>query len=214
MSINSMYSLNRMRFGGLASGLDTDTIVKDLMKIEQMKVDKLKQEKQIIEWRKEDYRSTTNLLRGFYDEYFDILYSKTNMTSQSTYNTLKVQSSDDKYITATASPNAYVSDRVITRIELAKAAQVKGASVSAPLRSGELNETLNLTGHTITVTVDGTTKLIEFNGEYGSENGYQALIDDLQSKLNEAFGHNRIEVSFDSLDNRIILDASSSIVTV
>ena len=57
------------------------------------------------------------------------------MTSQSTYNTLKVQSSDDKYITATASPNAYVSDRVITRIELAKAAQVKGASVSAPLRS-------------------------------------------------------------------------------
>jgi len=49
MSINSMYSLNRMRFGGLASGLDTDTIVKDLMKIEQMKVDKLKQEKQIIE---------------------------------------------------------------------------------------------------------------------------------------------------------------------
>ncbi|MGI6371992.1 MAG: flagellar filament capping protein FliD [Caldicoprobacterales bacterium] len=214
MSINSMYSLNRMRFGGLASGLDTDTIVKDLMKIEQMKVDKLKQEKQIIEWRKEDYRSTTNLLRGFYDEYFDILYSKTNMTSQSTYNTLKVQSSDDKYITATASPNAYVSDRVITRIELAKAAQVKGASVSAPLRSGELNETLNLTGHTITVTVDGTTKLIEFNGEYGSENGYQALIDDLQSKLNEAFGHNRIEVSFDSLDNRIILDAGSSIVTV
>ena len=34
------------------------------MKIERMKVDKLKQEKQIIEWRKEDYRSTTNLLRG------------------------------------------------------------------------------------------------------------------------------------------------------
>ena len=212
MSINSMYSLNRMRFGGLASGLDTDTIVRDLMKIEQMKVDKLKQEKQIIEWRKDDYRSTTNLLRGFYDDYFDLLYSKTNMTSQSTYNTLKVQSSDDKYITATASPNAYVSDRAITEIRLAKAAQVDSASVSAPLRSGELGETLKLDGHTITVTLDGTTRLIELNGEYGSGDVYQTLISDIQSKLNEAFGQNRIEVS--SVDNRILLDAGSSIVTI
>ena len=109
MGMNSMYSTNRIRFGGLASGLDTDSIVRDLMRIEQMKVDKLKQEKQVLEWQKEDYRNTTNLLRGFYDEYFDILYAKTNMTSASTYNTLKIESSNAKYLTATASPGAHVS---------------------------------------------------------------------------------------------------------
>src|SRR5699024_7464334 len=124
----------RLRFGGLASGLDTDSIVNDLMKIEQMKVDKLKQERQVLEWRKDDYRSTSNLLRGFYDEYFDILYSNINMTSANTYNTLKVQSSNDKYLTATASAGAYPANKTITEIKMATAARVEGGSASALLQ--------------------------------------------------------------------------------
>ncbi|HZJ58133.1 MAG TPA: flagellar cap protein FliD N-terminal domain-containing protein, partial [Clostridia bacterium] len=198
MSINSMYSLNRMRFGGLASGLDTDTIVRDLMRIEQMKVDKLKQEKQIMEWRKEDYRSTTNLLRGFYDEYFDILYSKTNMTSQSAYNILKVQSSDEKYVTATATTGAYVSDRTISKIEMAKAAQLEGTSVSAPLESGELTGDINLVGlHRITVTLDGATKVIEFDVKENQIQGQDGLLEAFQGGLDKAFGMDRINVAFE-----------------
>ena len=56
MAINSIYSTNqRMRISGLASGLDTESIINDLMKIEQLKVDKLKQQKQLLEWRRDDY---------------------------------------------------------------------------------------------------------------------------------------------------------------
>ena len=167
MGMNSMYSTNRIRFGGLASGLDTDSIVRDLMRIEQMKVDKLKQEKQVLEWQKEDYRNTTNLLRGFYDEYFDILYAKTNMTSASTYNTLKVESSNDKYLTATASPGAHVSSKTITAISLAKAAYVEGKSASAQNRidldstliglalTEQFDEALNLVDNTLSFTING-----------------------------------------------------------
>ena len=40
-----MNSIDRIRFGGIASGMDTESIVKNLMRIEQMKVDRQFQRK-------------------------------------------------------------------------------------------------------------------------------------------------------------------------
>lgn len=222
-----MYTMNRLRFGGLASGLDTDSIVNDLMKIEQMKVDKLKQERQVLEWRKDDYRSTSNLLRGFYDEYFDILYSNINMTSANTYNTLKVQSSNDKYLTATASAGAYPANKTITEIKMATAARVEGGSASALLQSGELipNEEgqFDLSDQFMVITIDGTTKMIEFHSEASGDNGkydsIDALKEDFQNKINEAFGYQEgqerviVEIS-DTDENRILLNSNSSTSTI
>ena len=55
----------QLRFSGMASGLDTDYIVEQMMRVEWMKVDSYKQDKQILEWKREDYRNITNLLRSF-----------------------------------------------------------------------------------------------------------------------------------------------------
>lgn len=221
MSMNYMNSVNRIRFGGLASGLDTDSIVRDLMRIEQMKVDKLKQQKQTIEWRKDEYRNTTNLLRGFYDDHFDILYAKTNMTSPSAYNTLKITPSDDKYLLVTAGTGTNQVNRTISKIELAKAAYVKspemegGVSATKALASDALPETLNLEGHSMTISVDGVTKIITFDKNYGGETGatLHDLVNDFQIKINEAFGENRIAINLTE-DNRILLNAPTSTVTV
>ena len=46
-----------MRISGLATGMDTDQMVKDLMKAERIPLDKLSQKKQTIEWQKESYVS-------------------------------------------------------------------------------------------------------------------------------------------------------------
>ena len=48
------------------------------------------------------------------------------MTSSSSYNTIRVQSSNESYLTATASAGAHVANKTITKIVTAKAAQVKG----------------------------------------------------------------------------------------
>ena len=67
-----------MRLGGACKlTLIRIPMVKDLMRLEQMKVDRLIQQRQVVEWRKEEYRKNTDLLRGFYNEHFDLLYSKT-----------------------------------------------------------------------------------------------------------------------------------------
>jgi flagellar hook-associated protein 2 len=46
-----------LRISGLASGIDIDSIVQKLMQANRTKVDKLNQQKQIVEWQREDYRN-------------------------------------------------------------------------------------------------------------------------------------------------------------
>jgi flagellar hook-associated protein 2 len=65
-----------MRIGGLASGMDIDQIVSDLMRVERMKVDKLYQQKQVMEWQKADYREINLKLRSLYNTSFDMKLSK------------------------------------------------------------------------------------------------------------------------------------------
>ena len=235
MGVNSIYSSNRIRFGGLATGLDIDSIVNDLMKIEQMKVDKLKQDKQILEWQKEGYRNITNLLRGFYDDYFDILYSKTNMTSASTYNTIKAQSSNESYLTATASAGAHAANKTISKIVMAQAAQVEGTAASAKIKSMELSPVqvyengdevfnINLSGQSLVLTVDGVTRMISFEegSTFSSLEGENGLVNTLQSKLDEAFGSGRVNVGLLKLEEtvdgknqyQLLLDAEGSTITV
>ncbi|MGI6587218.1 MAG: flagellar cap protein FliD N-terminal domain-containing protein [Peptococcia bacterium] len=45
--------MNNMRVGGLASGMDIDQIVQDMMRAERKRVDVVEQNKQILEWRQE-----------------------------------------------------------------------------------------------------------------------------------------------------------------
>jgi flagellar hook-associated protein 2 len=85
-----------MRIGGLASGMDIDQLVKDLMKAERMPLDKLYQKKQILEWQRDDYRSMNSLLQELDTHIFN------NLTLQSSFLKKKIVSSDESVVTATA----------------------------------------------------------------------------------------------------------------
>ncbi|WP_203245963.1 flagellar hook-associated protein 2 [Sporosarcina beigongshangi] len=52
-----------MRIGGLASGMDTDSIIRDLMKANRIPLDKITQKKAYLEWQLEDYRSINRNLQ-------------------------------------------------------------------------------------------------------------------------------------------------------
>lgn len=57
-----------MRIGGLASGLDIDSMVKKLMTAEQVPLNKLNQQRQQTEWKREDYRQVSTRLVSFNDK--------------------------------------------------------------------------------------------------------------------------------------------------
>jgi flagellar capping protein FliD len=65
-----------MRIGGLASGMDTDQMIKDLMKAERIPLDKLQQKKQYLEWQRDDYRDMNKMMFDFSNLIFDGVMKK------------------------------------------------------------------------------------------------------------------------------------------
>lgn len=90
---------SNMRIGGLATGMDIHSIVEDMMRLHRLPVQKLEQNKQILEWQREDYRDINMALRSFRDTAFD-------MRLQSTYLAMNASSSDKNVLTSTANAEA------------------------------------------------------------------------------------------------------------
>ncbi|KPB05643.1 flagellar filament capping protein FliD [Bacillus sp. CHD6a] len=103
-----------MRLTGFQSGLDINQMVSDLMKAQRMPMNKLTQQKQLLEWKRDDYRETNRLLNDFRNLSFD-------MTLQRNYSQKNVTSSNDK-VTATASSSASNVSYTLSDVTIAKVA--------------------------------------------------------------------------------------------
>lgn len=110
------YNLRNMnRTYGLASGLDIDSLVSKLMKAASAPLDTLNQQKQLLEWKQEDYRTINTSLAGLRDAVL-------NMKLQRTYLAMKASSSDSGIVTAAAANNASAVSYQVTVHNLATAA--------------------------------------------------------------------------------------------
>ncbi|KMK77434.1 flagellar filament capping protein FliD [Alkalihalobacillus pseudalcaliphilus] len=87
-----------MRIGGLASGIDTESMIKQLMQAERIPLDRHFQRKQTLEWQRDKYRDVNLLLKKLDDAAY-------NIRLRSSLNT-KVANSDSKAFIA--EPNAEV----------------------------------------------------------------------------------------------------------
>ncbi|RIW39053.1 flagellar hook-associated protein 2 [Bacillus salacetis] len=84
--------MSDMRIGGLASGMDTDQMIKDLMKAERLPLDKMEQKKTYMEWQRDDYRDINKQLFEFSNSIFD------GVMKQATYTQKSVNVSDPNAI--------------------------------------------------------------------------------------------------------------------
>ncbi|MBM7096857.1 flagellar hook-associated protein 2 [Bacillus sp. H-16] len=90
-----------LRFGGLASGLDTHQIVDDLMKAERIPLDKMQQDRQVLDWKQNAYRDVNLQMTKLRDS-----FRATGLGLQSTFLQKAVSSSNTGVATATAVGNA------------------------------------------------------------------------------------------------------------
>ena len=72
-----------MRLTGLISGMDTESMVNELVKASSTKLDKAKQDKQLLEWKKEAWQGLNTKLYDFY---------KTEVSSLRLASTFKLKS--------------------------------------------------------------------------------------------------------------------------
>ncbi len=113
-----------LRVGGLASGMDIDQIVGDLMKAERIPLDKLFQKKTTTEWQRDSYRSINTKLKTFSDYLLD------NFTLSRNFNKKTVQSSNSSLVTATANSSASSALSLEGVSQLATAARQIGNTIS------------------------------------------------------------------------------------
>ncbi|MBM7714204.1 flagellar hook-associated protein 2 [Bacillus thermophilus] len=137
-----------MRVSGLVSGMDIDKMVNDLMKVNRMPLDKLKQKKQILEWQRDDFRSINTLMLGFRKRLTDLQFS-------SNYQARTVSTSDEAKVTATVASGAAKASYSIESVsQLAKAAYRIGNKITP---DGEkIDLTQNLWSQSQTVLPDLT----------------------------------------------------------
>lgn len=118
-----MSSVSGIRLPGLATGMDTENMVKEMLKGEQNKIDKVKQKEQTVKWQQEIYREVIKDVKGFNDKYFS-LSSKNSILNSSAWNTLSVSSSNSNIITATGTAGANKVDYDFEVNKLAQPAKV------------------------------------------------------------------------------------------
>ncbi len=194
-----MSSINRI-FGLSGSGLDVDQIVSDLMKVQRMKQDKIKQNKQIAEWQRSDYRDLNNSLRALRDTTF-------NMKLQGTYLTKQASSSNEGIVKVTASSSAVTGSNTLQVLQLASNARLNSTSeVTFDSTKTTLKDQLGLAAGTVTFTINGSES-ITIDTSVDS-------IDTLVSKINGAKMPDGtgagVSVSFDKTLKRMFISSTAT----
>lgn len=177
-SVTSTYS-SLMRLGGLGgSGLDTDAIVKQLMKAEEAPLNKIKQKKQLAEWKQDDYRSISSLLRELKDTYFNLINPSTNMLSQSLYKKFAVTSTDSTVVTAVSSADTVSGNHSITVSNVAAGAVNQSSSfVTKQVQGTSAANYGTAVGKNFVINIDGVQKTINIDGSVTNVATFQALLD-------------------------------------
>ncbi|RHW39928.1 hypothetical protein D1B33_03520 [Lysinibacillus yapensis] len=100
------------RITGLASGMDTESMVEKLMKAESAQMEKLQQQKQKYEWKRDAYRDVNKKLSTFSDNLFDKFALQRDFSSK----TVSVSDSSKLSVTAGASATGTLSIEKVDRL--------------------------------------------------------------------------------------------------
>ncbi|KUG02328.1 flagellar hook-associated protein flid [hydrocarbon metagenome] len=152
-----------IRLSGLASGLDTESIIKDLMKAERTKVDIQYQQKQLLEWRREDYRDINTKLLALRTATWDL-----KMESSFAGNTVK--SANENILTATAAAIAVDGKYSVNVLSLASGVTAASSeSLGSASGTGTLAQQFGVSGP-ITFSLEGKngSQSFSFNAENDS----------------------------------------------
>ncbi|WP_025688191.1 flagellar filament capping protein FliD [Paenibacillus zanthoxyli] len=124
------------RITGMASGMDIDSIVKKLMTAEKAPLDKMNQQKQVLEWKREGYREVSTKLVSFLQDKLQKLSLSASINAQKA-----VVTGNTDAITATASSatNGGVMDISVTNLATASKSVTDKATWTAQDGSTQLS---------------------------------------------------------------------------
>lgn len=125
-------------FSGLASGVDTESMVEQLLSGTQTKIDKQQGLKQQLEWKQEIYRDIISQINSFQTKFFSYS-SSSNLSSASFWNAMNAVSSSGAF-TATATSSAATGSSSMAVRRLATKTSVTSSQAVSGSLSGKLDK--------------------------------------------------------------------------
>lgn len=174
------YLQSKNKIGGLVSGMDIDSIMEKLMKAESAQMEKLQQQKQKYEWKRDAYREVNTKLNTFQQDLFDKYGLKSSWNSK----TATTSTNSAVNVTATANASGNLS---ITEVKMATSAtQTYNAASKASQNISGTTLLENITGSSGDITIfskqtnatDSNSKLTSVKDviQELEQNGYTASV--------------------------------------
>ena len=129
MAINPLFRSSPTRMMGLSSGLDTDSIIQQTMRIHQMRIDSQMRKRTVLQWRQEIFSGIKDQISSFRNTFLSSLGS-TTMMQKNVYNSTvaSVTGKNADAVTIRTTSSSSVGSLTIGKIEsLAKGASATSA---------------------------------------------------------------------------------------
>ena len=213
-----------IRFGGLASGMDTESMVKQLMQSERIRVDKFTQQKILKQWQQTEYNSMNKLMANFIlDSRKKLELTKTTSSGalisggidSVTWAKSAVSSNTSAFdVTASASAPSGVSTLEV--VQLATGASVS-SQTSLDADKTTAGQLLGFSGTTKTVRINEkdivlleTDTLSDIAQKIRTETGLNANYDATANRFfisSKTTGSTDAKITFDNADAENLRDA-------
>lgn len=173
--LSTMTTSNIRGYGGLASGLDRDSLIEGMTYATTSKITRQQQQKQLLEWKQSAIQSISNLMVTFANKYTSSWSSKTNLFSSALWgrNKITTTGTNSKYVSVSGTATTSDPVTVMGVKQLAqKAKWTSSQSVSKKqlLNTGAINTgkeqiSQELLGKTLTFKYGGSSYTVFLHGD-------------------------------------------------
>lgn len=192
-----------MRVSGLASGMDTESIIRDMMKANRIPLDKVTQKKQYLEWQLNDYRSINRDLQSAAYKIRDTVGRPGAFSAK----TMTISNPDAVNIKSLSASSEFSGKISVTRLATQATWQSTGSDSTKNKSGDTLLKDMNITGNKITIEAPNAkgemeSKDIEFDPTVDT-------MDSLMGKINKDPDAN-VNAFYDSFSGKISFTAKNS----
>lgn len=185
-----MTTINSNRITGLATGMDIDEMVTNMLTGEQSKIDKAEQKKTTQTWQQEIYRDVITDVKGLYDKYFSAT-SADYILGSKTFSTVSVKSSNSDVISATAGANAGNVNYKFKVTAMAESAKLESKKVIKDEVISKSESTITINGKEITIAA----------GTKGS---------DVVKSINDTFTNGEVKAIYSEMTGKLTIETKAT----
>lgn len=190
-----------IRMSGLVSGLDTDSIIKELMSAQSQKKVKIQNKITKNEWTQEKWKELNSKIYNFHKEALN------KFKLQGSYQSKKVTSSNEAKVSVKASNTAVEGSHSIKVSQLAKSQYVTSAKLSMTDEEGNAKSVTSSTKLTDLGMTEGTTITIATDRKsYDFDVSSSSTINDFLTACKSA----GLTASYDTNQSRLFISSSAS----